>query len=113
VTRGRTDRDRDLHLTDPPCSPTQLHKHNNQRPRAIACYSQAVSQMPCAVEALEALVALGMDTAEIFALVDGACRDRPDAAMYADGWVHALVTRYVSFMCREEEAGCGVTGHLT
>ena len=74
--------------------PGQLHRHNNQRPRAIACYSQAVLQMPCAVEALEALVALGMDAPEILALVDGACRDRPDAALYTDGWVHALVTRY-------------------
>ena len=77
----------------------KLYKQSSHTPhhkrQAIACYSKVVEQMPSAIEAFESLVSLGMETPDLLALIDTACRERPETSSHNNGWLHALVTSLI------------------
>ena len=73
----------------------KLYKQSSQKRQAIACYAKVVEQMPSAIEAFESLVSLGMETPDLLALIDTACRERPDTSSHSDGWLHPLVTSLI------------------
>ena len=72
-----------------------LYKGSNLNKQAIASYVKVVESMPMCLEAIEALVLLGMETNDLLSLLDRVLRDRPEAIICEDGWLHSLATSLV------------------
>eukprot|EP01041_Mallomonas_annulata_P006220 gene6220-12601_t len=95
------------------CTLGKLYKSNNLRRHAITSYKDALQQMPTAMEVIEALISLGVDSKEILALIDDICEKNPlYNTLFAGGWltniINALSSRNrVEF--RESEAAFKIT----
>lgn len=67
-----------------------LYKSANLKRHAISCFSLVVRELPSTIEAIEALVSLGIEAEELLAIIESACKENEESAMYADGWLISL-----------------------
>jgi tetratricopeptide (TPR) repeat protein len=76
----------------------KLYKGSGVKRHAITSYSAILSANPSNIEAIEALVQLGLDAGEINRLIDESCRSLPDevSSIYSDGWLHSVVAGLVN-----------------
>ena len=68
----------------------KLYKSTNLKRHAVSCFTLAVSEMPSAIEAIEALVLLGIESEELISLLDKACKQNAESSVYSDGWIQSL-----------------------
>jgi tetratricopeptide (TPR) repeat protein len=73
----------------------KLYKSANLKRHAISCFILVIREVPSAVEAIDALVSLGIESGELLTLLDESCRASADSALYADGWLHTLSTSLI------------------
>jgi tetratricopeptide (TPR) repeat protein len=68
----------------------KLYRSANLKRHAISCFILVIKELPSAVEAIESLVSLGIESGELLTILDNACRESSESALYADGWLHSL-----------------------
>ena len=68
----------------------KLYRSASLKRHAISCFTLVVREMPSAVEAIESLVLLGMESEELISLLDDACKKNPESSLYSDGWIQSL-----------------------
>lgn len=68
----------------------KLYKSVNRRREAIKAYKEVVSVIPSCIEAIEALINLGMDTTELTGIIDDSSRYSKAENIFDDGLLHSL-----------------------
>lgn len=70
----------------------KLYKSSNLKRHAISSFTLVIRETPSAVEVIESLVNLGIESSELLSLLDESCKNSPDATLYSDGWIQSLAT---------------------
>ena len=68
----------------------RLYKSVNRRREAIKAYQEVVSVVPYCIEAMEALINLGMDSTELTAILDDSTRYSKSENIFDDGLLQSL-----------------------
>lgn len=84
-----------------------LYKRSNRRHNAITAYKEALALTPYAIEVIQHLVDLGVESSEILATLDDALRYKESASLISDGWLHSLVAALVLKRNHEHEKSFG------
>lgn len=92
----------------------RLYKSANLKRHAVLCFTMALREAPSAVEALEALVSLGIESLELLTILDESCQNIAEAALYADGWLITLAASLIhKRSCDHEKCDAKLQGLLT
>lgn len=73
----------------------KLYKSANLKRHAISCFILVIRELPSAIEAIEALVSLDVESEELLSVLDEACRDSKESALYGDSWLHSIATSLI------------------
>ena len=70
----------------------KLYKNNGLKRHAITSYKEALQQMPTAIEVIEALLSLGVDSKEILLSVEEIrSRNHVYSTIFATNWMNNIV----------------------
>ena len=70
----------------------KLYRNTGLRRHAIVAYKEALSQLPTAIEVMEALAALGVDAREILGIIDESCaKNSTFQSIFSGNWHYRLV----------------------
>ena len=73
----------------------KLYKNSNLKRHAISSFTLVVRETPSAVEVIEALVQLGMESSELLSLLDESCKSNSNALIYSDGWIQSIAVTLI------------------
>lgn len=69
----------------------KLYRQSHLTKQAIVAYREVLKEAPLAIEAIEALAALGETAHETTGLVCDACRERPVEEVTSSGWLNDII----------------------
>lgn len=75
----------------------RLYRSANRKRDAINSFKEVLATTPLCIEALEALVSLGVDSSDLLSLTDDSLRGKPAESLVDDGWMHGLITGLVQY----------------
>ena len=73
----------------------KLYKNSNLKRLAISSYTLVIRETPAALEVIEALVQLGIESSELLLLLDESCKSNVDALIYNDGWIQSIAVTLI------------------